>query len=405
MSTAAASGVPAQSPHGGRVSFSQRVRDKWNSLPRGKQWAWCVIAIAVLIFVPYLSHTVPVLGLISTEPGTDFPISLFNAARTALIAIGLNVVVGQAGLLDLGYVGFFAIGAYVVALLTSSDSTVRVFTDPHSPWAWLICVPIAMAITMVSGLILGAPTLRLRGDYLAIVTLGFGEIVRLLADNVDPLRGNIGFQNIARPPGHHADGTAIFSQTDGKPWYWLTIGLIVVVLIFVGNLERSRVGRAWVAIREDEDAAEIMGVPTFRFKLWAFVIGASIGGLSGALYAGQIGFVNNQKFDPVTSILFLAAVVLGGAGNKVGVMLGAFLISYIPDRFTSIAEYKFLIFGIALIALMLFRPQGLLGARQRLLAYGRQAYQRIAGRPEQLDTGAGAFSTEVTSGAMGGEQP
>ncbi|MGI8679745.1 MAG: branched-chain amino acid ABC transporter permease [Jatrophihabitans sp.] len=376
------------------------VRTRWNSLNRQQQWLWSLIAIAVLVILPYISSDFPLLGLINTEPGTDFPISLFNAARTALIAIGLNVVVGQAGLLDLGYVGFFAIGAYVVALFTSSDSTVRVFTDPHSPWAWLICVPIAMAITMLSGLILGAPTLRLRGDYLAIVTLGFGEIVRLLADNVTPLKGNIGFQNIARPPGHRANGSPIFTQTDGKPWYWLTIALIVVILILVGNLERSRVGRAWVAIREDEDAAEIMGVPTFRFKLWAFVIGAAVGGLSGALFAGQIGFVNNQRFDPITSILFLAAVVLGGAGNKVGVILGGFLISYIPDRFTAIADKKFLIFGIALIALMLFRPQGLLGARQRLLTFGRTAYRRLSGQPEQLDTGSGAFASGVKSGAM-----
>ena len=388
---------------GDRVAFGRQLRDRWNGLARGQQWAWCLIAVAVLAVLPYVSHNAPVIGLISTEPGTDFPISLFNAARFALIAIGLNVVVGQSGLLDLGYVGFFAIGAYVTALFTSSDSTVRVFTDPNSHWAWLVCVPCAMAITMVFGLILGAPTLRLRGDYLAIVTLGFGEIVRLVADNVPQLQGQVGFQNIARPPGHRSDGTPIFSQTDGKPWYWLTMAVIMVVLVFVGNLERSRVGRAWVAIREDEDAAEIMGVPTFRFKLWAFVIGAAVGGLSGALYAGQIGFVNNQKFDPVTSILFLAAVVLGGAGNKVGVIIGAFLISYIPDRFTSIAEYKYLIFGVALIALMLFRPQGILGARQRLLAYGRRAYRRLAGRPEQLDTGSGAFATDVKSGAMAGD--
>jgi branched-chain amino acid transport system permease protein len=380
-------------------------REWWNRLGRQQQWAWCLIAIAVVVILPYISSGFPLFGLINTEPGTDFPISLFNAARYALIAVGLNVVVGQAGLLDLGYVGFFAIGAYVVALFTSTDSGMQVFTDPNNPWAWLACVPIAMVITMISGLILGAPTLRLRGDYLAIVTLGFGEIVRLLADNLGPLKGQVGFQNIARPPGHHDDGTAIFAQTNGKPWFWLTIGLIVIVLIFVGNLERSRVGRAWVAIREDEDTAEIMGVPTFRFKLWAFVIGASIGGLSGALFAGQIGFVNNQKFDPVTSILFLAAVVLGGSGNKVGVMVGGFLISYIPDRFTNIAEYKFLIFGIALIALMLFRPQGLLGARQRLLTYGRQAYQTLTGGPEALDTGAGAMSTASRSGAMGGNVP
>ncbi len=373
-----------------RIAFGGRLRDWWNSLPRQTQWLWSVIAIAVLVVLPFLSHTVPVLGLISTEPGTNFPISLFNASRYALIAIGLNVVVGQAGLLDLGYVGFFAIGAYVTALFTSPDSSLS------ERYPWLVCVPLAMGITMVFGVILGGPTLRLRGDYLAIVTLGFGEIVRLCADNITPLKGNVGFQNVKGPPGHYSDGKPIFVQVvEGKPFYWLTLGVIVVVLILVGNLERSRVGRAWVAIRDDEDAAEIMGVPTFRFKLWAFVIGAAIGGLSGAIYAGQIGFVNNQKFDPVTSILFLAAVVLGGAGNKVGVILGAFLISYIPDRFQSIAEYKYLIFGLALIVLMIFRPQGLLGARQRLLTYGRQAYRRITGKPEQLDTGAGAMAGDA----------
>jgi branched-chain amino acid transport system permease protein len=370
-------------------------------LPRAQQCAWSLVVVAVLFFAPFLTTDVPLLGYLAT-PDTDFPIALFNAARYALIAIGLNVVVGQAGLLDLGYVGFFAIGAYVAALFTSTDSGMQVFTH-NSTWGWLACVPLAMAITMVFGLILGAPTLRLRGDYLAIVTLGFGEIVRLCADNIEPLKGQVGFQNIARPPGHYSDGRPWFTQTDGKPWYWLTVGLIIIVLLFVGNLERSRVGRAWVAIREDEDAAEIMGVPTFRFKLWAFVIGAAVGGLSGCIYAGQIGFVNNQKFDPVTSILFLAAVVLGGAGNKVGVIIGAFLISYIPDRFTGIAEYKYLIFGIALIVLMLFRPQGILGARQRLLAYGRQAYLRLTGGPERLDTGTGAFATDVKSGAMAGE--
>jgi branched-chain amino acid transport system permease protein len=370
--------------------FGTVIRDRWNSLSRPAQWAWCSIVVIILVLLPIWNP--PIL---TTEPGTDFSISLFNASRYALIAIGLNVVVGQTGLLDLGYVGFFAIGAYVTALFTSPDSGI----NQHYPW--LVCVPIAMAITMFAGLILGAPTLRLRGDYLAIVTLGFGEIVRLLADNVPQLKGQIGFQDVAAPPGS-LHGKPIFVQTDGKPYYWMTVGVIIVVLLFVGNLERSRVGRAWVAIREDEDAAEIMGVPTFKFKLWAFVVGAAVGGLSGAIYAGQVGFVNNQKFDPVTSILFLAAVVLGGAGNKVGVIIGAFLISYIPDRFQSIAEYKYLIFGLALIVLMIFRPQGLLGARQRLLTYGRKAYALVGHKPEQLDTGQGAFASEV-DGALRAE--
>jgi branched-chain amino acid transport system permease protein len=255
-----------------------------------------------------------------------------------------------------------------------------------------------MAVTMVTGVVLGTPTLRLRGDYLAIVTLAFGEMVRLLADNLPPLRGNSGFQAIGHPPGTQPDGNPIFSQTNGTPWYWLMVTLVVLILVLVGNLERSRVGRAWVAIREDEDVAEMMGVATFRYKLWAFAIGAAIGGLSGALYAGQIGFVNNQKFDVVTSVLFLAAVVLGGSGNKVGVLLGAFVISYIPDRFVQIAQYKHLIFGLALIILMIFRPQGLLGARQRLLARGREAYQRLIGRPEQVSSES-ALAAEPVKGA------
>jgi branched-chain amino acid transport system permease protein len=315
--------------------------------------------------------------LLTTEPGTNFPIAMFNAARFALIAVGLNVVVGQAGLLDLGYVGFFAVGAYVSAILTSPDSML-------AKLPYLATIPLAMLVTMLAGLILGAPTLRLRGDYLAIVTLGFGEIVRLLATIVPGLKGQVGFQEVGHPPGTFANGDPIFASSNGTPWYWLVVTFTIIILVFVGNLERSRVGRAWGAIREDEDAAQIMGVATIRFKLWAFVIGAAIGGLSGALFAGEVGFVNNQKFDIPTSVLFLAAVVLGGSGNKVGVLLGAFLVSYIPDRFTALADYKYLIFGIALIVLMIFRPQGLLGARQRLLAYGRQAYQRLIGRPEQI---------------------
>lgn len=358
----------------GTTPARQRVREWWNGLNRFQQWAIIIPLLALLYLMPVLNPP-----LLTTEPGYNFEIALFDIARYALIAIGLNIVIGQAGLLDLGYVGFFAIGAYVAALFTSPDSAL-------STLPWLAVIPLAMGITMIFGLILGTPTLRLRGDYLAIVTLGFGEIVRLLADNIPMLRGNSGFQQVGVPPGTNDDGTALFNNTDGAPWYWLTLSIIVVVLILVGNLERSRVGRAWVAIREDEDAAEIMGIPTFRFKLWAFVVGAAIGGLSGALYAGQLGFVNNQKFDVVTSVLFLCAVVLGGSGNKVGVLLGAFVISWVPSKFTELSEYRYLIFGLALIVLMIFRPQGLLGARQRLLAKGREAYRRLIGRGEQVSS-------------------
>ena len=264
----------------------------------------------------------------------------------AIIAIGLNVVVGQAGLLDLGYVGFYAVGAYTVALLTSPDSPWNRMAPNgflSKDWAWLACVPLAMAVTALAGLILGTPTLRLRGDYLAIVTLGFGEIIRLLADNLsDVTNGSRGLNQIAYPRFGESDRA---SRTASSPaatpaghanygtwWFWLGLVLMIGILLLVGNLERSRVGRAWVAIREDEDAAEVMGVNTFRFKLWAFVIGAGIGGLSGALYAGQVQYVAPTNFNIINSMLFLCAVVLGGQGNKLGVIFGAFIIVYLPNR-------------------------------------------------------------------------
>ncbi|RNI17298.1 branched-chain amino acid ABC transporter permease [Flexivirga caeni] len=349
-----------------------KLRGRWRALPRWQQWLVLSIVALVVFFLPVINPPI-----ITTEPGTDFPLACFDMARFALVALGLNVVVGQAGLLDLGYIGFFAVGSYVAALWTSSDSTYV-----HIPFLWTL--PLAMVVTVFFGVLLGIPTLRLRGDYLAIVTLGFGEIIRLLASIVPALRGNVGFQNVGAPPGTH-DGKQIFDNSHGTPWYMMTVAIIIVVMLLLGNLERSRVGRAWVAIREDEDAAETMGVPTFKFKLWAFGTGAAIGGLSGAIFAGQVGFVNNQKFDVATSMLFLAAVVLGGSGNKFGAVIGGAIVSYIPNRFIEIANYKYLIFGVVLIVLMIFRPQGLLPARNHLLAaIGRirQWTGTASGQPE-----------------------
>jgi branched-chain amino acid transport system permease protein len=351
------------------------VTGRWNNLPRPAQWG-------ILVPVVILAYLAPALNLpiITTQPGTDWDINLFQMSYYALIAVGLNVVVGYAGLLDLGYVAFFAVGSYVAAMLTSPDSPFL-----KIPYLWTI--PVAMAVTMIFGVILGVPTLRLRGDYLAIVTLGFGEIVRILATIIPAVRGQVGFQSVGHPPGTVVGANGheqpLFANSNGAPWYWLTISVIIIVLLLVGNLERSRVGRAWVAIREDEDAAEIMGVPVFKYKVWAFAIGAAVGGLSGALSAGQVGFVNNQSFTVQQSILFLAAVVLGGAGNKVGAIIGGALVAYIPNRFTAIADYKYLIFGAALVVLMIFRSGGLFPARQKLLAFSRRAYAYLTERPDQ----------------------
>ncbi len=268
------------------------------------KWGFGIVLFGLLAMLPL--WTPPFLD----TPGISFGATMAQFVMVAIIAIGLNVVVGQAGLLDLGYVGFYAVGAYTVALLTSPSSPwnqVGVNGFLHSDWAWLSCVPLAMAVTALAGLILGIPTLRLRGDYLAIVTLGFGEIIRLLADNLsDITNGSRGLDRIAyprllenpqRPNGVFSNGNAAGDMNYGTWWFWLGLILMVVILLFVGNLERSRVGRAWVAIREDEDAAEVMGVNTFKFKLWAFVIGAGIGGLSGALYAGQVQYVAPTNFN------------------------------------------------------------------------------------------------------------
>src|SRR3954447_3310245 len=337
----------------------------------GRQPAWLRAVILVVVaglayLLPYAAQ-VPLIGPQIVTQGIDWPSALFNMSYYVLLALGLNVVVGFAGLLDLGYVGFFAVGAYATALLTSPDSIL------HTQWAWLASIPVALAATMLAGLILGWPTLRLRGDYLAIVTLGFAEIIRIVATNTQTLRGDRGFTELPHPPGS-AGGKPIFGVTDATPYFWLGLAVIIAVIFGVRNLDRSRVGRSWLAIREDEEAAEIMGVRTTKFKLWAFSVGAFIGGLGGVLFAGEQGFINSSTFVLQFSILVLAGVVMGGSGNMAGAILGGALISYIPDRLRGIAvggtdlyEYRFAMFGVVIIIIMILRPQGIIPSRRRAM--------------------------------------
>jgi branched-chain amino acid transport system permease protein len=372
-----------------------RLRAWWDNLSRVQKWGFGVVGFVLMALLPIYTP-----GPLVT-PGVNFDGVMAQFAMVSLIAIGLNVVVGQAGLLDLGYVGFYAVGAYTCALLTSPDSPWNMVGSTGyfgTKWAWLACVPLAIAFTGLAGLLLGTPTLRLRGDYLAIVTLGFGEIIRLLADNLSNVtNGSRGLNEIAFPHlgddrvpgGYFSSGNALGNSNYGTWWFWLGLTLVAIVLLVVGNLERSRVGRAWVAIREDEDAAEVLGVNTFRFKLWAFVIGAGIGGLSGALYAGQVQYVAPTNFNIINSMLFLCAVVLGGQGNKLGVIFGAFIIVYLPNRLlgvdlfgVNLGDLKYLFFGLALVVLMIFRPQGLFPVRQQLLAYGQSARKLLANPSE-----------------------
>jgi branched-chain amino acid transport system permease protein len=205
--------------------------------------------------------------------------------------------------------------------------------------------------------------LRLRGDDLAIVTLGFGEIIRITANNMEWLGASRGISNIATPP---SIGPLKFTVLDAKPYFFLGLTVILIVVFFLRRLENSRVGRSWNAIREDEDAAELMGINTFRFKLWAFAIGAAIGGLAGSLYAGKVQFINPSNFPLQLSILFLAAVVLGGAGNMWGAIIGGAMVAWMPERFRGFADKRVFVFGVALVLVMVFRPQGLIPRKIRV---------------------------------------
>jgi branched-chain amino acid transport system permease protein len=348
-----------------RVDLTGWVVARWAALPR---WARVVLGIACVAFLYALPELkIPILD----TPESDFAsVLFFPIGIYVLMAIGLNIVVGQAGLLDLGYVAFFAIGSYTMAKLGVALSL--------SFW---VILPAAVALSVIAGVALGTPTLRLRGDYLAIVTLGFGEIIRLTARNAEALGGPRGISGIPHPPP--AVGIT-FGVLDPKPYYWLLLSFIILVVFLVRRLERSRVGRAWTAIREDEDAAELMGVPTFQVKLWAFAIGAGIGGMGGCLYATKVISITPDTFTLILSILFLSAVVLGGSGNLVGVIVGAVVVAYLPERFRGFQELRVLAFGAVLVVMMVFRPQGLIPSRRRTaeLAHVQAGSALGAGRGE-----------------------
>ena len=326
-------------------NFGRAVGERWSALPTQARMAIALGGIAVLYLLPWINPPI-----IRTED-TDFTSVLAGTVVPfVLLALGLNVVVGMAGLLDLGYVGFFATGAYTVGVLTSK----------HASIPWFVAMIAAIVVSMGFGVALGAPTLRLRGDYLAIVTLGFGEIIRLTAQNVGWLGASEGISAIKRPP---SIGPLKFTVLENKGYWVFGLTLIMVVVLLLSLLESSRVGRAWTAIREDEDAAELMGVPTFTFKLWAFAIGAAVGGLAGAFYAGKLNTIYPKDFEIQKSILFLAAVVMGGLGNRWGAIVGGFLVAYLPERFRFLSDKRYFFFGLVLMLMMIFRPEGLLPRR------------------------------------------
>jgi len=328
-----------------------------------------------------------ILPLIAQYFGNAWVRIIDIALLYVLLALGLNIVVGFAGLLDLGYVAFYAVGAYMFGLLASSQLTdtfpaiAAMFPNGlHTPW-WVV-IPLGAAIAGIAGMLLGAPTLKLRGDYLAIVTLGFGEIVRVFMNNLDaPINITNGPKGITG-----IDDISIFGIHFGKTneflgmefpkvtnYYYLFLILVLFSIFVCYRLERSRIGRAWMAIREDEIAAKAMGINTRNLKLLAFGMGATFGGVAGAMFASFQGFISPESFSLQESVMIVAMVVLGGIGHLPGVIVGALLLSALPEVLRYVATplqqltggrldasiLRQLLIALAMITIMLSRPRGL----------------------------------------------
>ncbi len=271
-----------------------------------------------------------------------------NVGLYVLLAMGLNVVVGLTGLLNLGYAAFFAIGAYTYAL-----------ANLHTGCSFWLGLPLAGLVAMIFGFLIGIPSIRVRGDYLAITTLGFGEIVRIAFNNLDHWTGGPnGLLGIARP-----NFFGMSFSVNPMPYYFLILVLIALTAFFLFRMCDSKIGRALVAIREDELAALCMGVPALKLKLTAFGISSFIAGLAGAVFAAKQTIITPDSFDFVLSVLILSMVVLGGMGNIWGAALGALVLGVLPELLRSFAAYRMLIFGLLMILMMIFRPQGILGSQ------------------------------------------
>lgn len=336
---------------------------------------WIIGAIALLV-----------LPLILQSFGNAWVRIADLALLYVMLALGLNIVVGYAGLLDLGYVAFYAVGAYLFGLMASphlSDtfaSFAAMFPNGLHTSLWLV-IPLAALVAAIFGALLGAPTLKLRGDYLAIVTLGFGEIIRIFLNNLDhPINLTNGPKGIGQ-----IDSVKIFGLISAAPelfgydinsvtlYYYLFLILVVFSVIICYRLQDSRIGRAWMAIREDEIAAKAMGINTRNLKLLAFGMGASFGGVSGAMFGAFQGFVSPESFSLMESVMIVAMVVLGGIGHIPGVILGAVLLSALPEVLRYVAGplqsmtdgrldsaiLRRLLIALAMIIIMLMRPRGL----------------------------------------------
>lgn len=317
------------------MAHSDITRPRWLAKFSGffddprRRWPAIVILLVIMVVAP------KIFGPYAT-------VILTNSLLYVVLALGLNVVVGYAGLLDLGYAAFFAVGAYSIGILTTTFG-----------WNFWLAIPVAIGAAALAGVIIGGPTLRLRSDYLAIVTLGFGEIVRISARNLTITGSASGISGIQEP---WLFGWHISTPLD----FYYVFCILAVLAVFVSmRLADSRLGRAWLYVRYDEDAAEAMGIGRVKVKLAAYVTGAIFGSIGGAFFAANLGAISPESFSFQTSVLILMAVILGGMGKIPGVILGAFVVILAPELLRDLGSYRLLVFAVGLLLIMLFRPGGI----------------------------------------------
>jgi branched-chain amino acid transport system permease protein len=325
--------------------------------------------------VPYLLGAL-VLFLAPLALGEYWNYTVGTIGIYVLLGLGLNIVVGLAGLLDLGYVAFFAIGGYTVALLTAPAH--------HLLWSFWLAIPIGIVLASLAGIILGVPVLRLRGDYLAIVTLGFGQIIAVMlrSDELTTFTGGPkGVSAVAGPTlfGHSFSSALAFV-------YLILLAVLLVIVVTV-RLRNSRIGRAWEAMREDESVARAMGINTLTYKLLAFAIGAAFAGLGGVLFAARNQFTGPEDYNLMVSFNVLASVIVGGMGSLSGVVAGAFTLKGLPEVLRELDNYRVLAFGALLIVMMLVRPEGLIPTARRKMEL--RTAKKAEAAPDAASGGSG----------------
>lgn len=347
----------------GRGAWRTRIGENWAQWAKPLSESALMKQIRTHPIMRYVIYGLILLILIGMPQilGQYWNYTVGTVGIYVLLGLGLNIVVGMAGLLDLGYVAFFAIGAYTMALLTSPE-------PHHLVWGFWVALPLGVLLAALSGLILGIPVLRLRGDYLAIVTLGFGEIIRILSksDLFTPLTaGPRGVRNVAGP--------TLFGRpfNNDIAFVYLIILAILLVIFVTIRLENSRAGRAWIAMREDEIVAQAQGINTLRAKLLAFAIGAAFAGLGGALFASRNQFTGPEDHTLMVSINVLCLIIVGGMGSIPGVIAGAFVLKGLPEVLRELENYRILAFGALLVVMMIIRPEGLIPSRRRHLEISR----------------------------------